>query len=612
MSLPNFDSQGTLFGSVTALAGDLFEATNRYRLFAEKIWPVLAGTRDQLAQCYCADNGRAGIEPVLLLGVLIFQFLERVPDRTAVDMVRYHLGWKLALNVEVQARGFHATTLVGFRQRLLDHEQANVAFAAVLEALVTEGLVPKKGKQRLDSTHVLGLVANMSSLECVRETLRLALEELESKVMPTERPDWWGLLWERYVENRLDYRSNEPVLREKHRQAGIDSQRLLRWIDGLPAELREGKQAGLLQRVFGEYYAAAEGSEAEPVRVHPTAAVKNPHDPEAHWSAKSHGKDGNDSKRKDRKEWTGYKVQVAESIAPKTEREGHPPGHFITSIVTQGATESDEAGLVATMECQRSSGLETPQELYVDGAYVCAAGLAQAHNEGRELMGPARSSVGNRQGYTSDDFEVLVDERRALCPAGKASTQCSRLEEKETGKVSYRFEWSTHCHDCPMRNACLGKDQRHRTLVVGEHHRFLQQRRREQTSPEFKKRMHQRNGIEGTQSELVRGHGLRKARYRGKRKVELQNHFIGAACNIKRWLRLAAWQMSQNAPFPEPTRPRKGAPTSRGSHLRLPSRLIGIPNRSRSVIRARIGDFNPWAPQLSKNSFIIRQPLWWL
>jgi hypothetical protein len=49
--------------------------------------------------------------------------------------------------------------------------------------------------------------------------------------------------------------------------------------------------------------------------------------------------------------------------------------------------------------------------------------------------------------------------------------------------------------------------------------------------------MHQRNGIEGTLSELTRGHGLRRSRYRGFGKVELQNLLIGTACNIKRWLR---------------------------------------------------------------------------
>ena len=51
-----------------------------------------------------------------------------------------------------------------------------VAFQAVIEALQKEGLIPKRAKQRLDSTHVLSAVRDMSALECVRETLRLGLE----------------------------------------------------------------------------------------------------------------------------------------------------------------------------------------------------------------------------------------------------------------------------------------------------------------------------------------------------------------------------------------------------------------------------------------------------
>jgi hypothetical protein len=57
--------------------------------------------------------------------------------------------------------------------------------------------------------------------------------------------------------------------------------------------------------------------------------------------------------------------------------------------------------------------------------------------------------------------------------------------------------------------------------------------------------MRHRNAIEGTQSELVRGHGLRRARYRGLGKVKLQNYFIGAACNVKRWIRREAWKLGQ-------------------------------------------------------------------
>jgi transposase len=62
---------------------------------------VLVGCREPLAECYTPENGRPAIEPVVLLGVLILQFLERVPDRQAVELVKYHLGWKLALHLSL-------------------------------------------------------------------------------------------------------------------------------------------------------------------------------------------------------------------------------------------------------------------------------------------------------------------------------------------------------------------------------------------------------------------------------------------------------------------------------------------------------------------------------
>jgi hypothetical protein len=80
---------------------------------------------------------------------------------------------------------------------------------------------------------------------------------------------------------------------------------------------------------------------------------------------------------------------------------------------------------------------------------------------------------------------------------------------------------------------------------VGRHHTELQARRQEQKTEAFEKKSRRRNAIEGTQSELVRGHGLRKARYRGIEKNRLQNYFIGAACNAKRWIRRIIWEMRQ-------------------------------------------------------------------
>ena len=61
----------------------------------------------------------------------------------------------------------------------------------------------------------------------------------------------------------------------------------------------------------------------------------------------------------------------------------------------------------------------------------------------------------------------------------------------------------------------------------------------------FQQQMKQRNAIEGTHSDLPRAHGLRRARYRGLKKVTLQNYLIGAACNAKRWIRRLQWEMKQ-------------------------------------------------------------------
>ena len=153
---------------------------------------------------------------------------------------------------------------------------------------------------------------------------------------------------------------------------------------------------------------------------------------------------------------------------------------------------------------------------------------------------PALIGLNSKSAYHIEAFDINIAKRMARCPGGYGSTQCSRLEQQKRNKVNNRFEWSYHCRNCPLRSECVPAKQSHRTIVVGQHHELLQQRRRDRQTQTFKERMHQRSAIEGTISELTRAHGLRTSRYRGFAKVELQNLFIGTACNIKRWLRILA------------------------------------------------------------------------
>ncbi len=590
MSLPDFFTQSELF-STAGLSASLFPETDRYRLFAQKVYPHLAQARSSMEGCYCVENGRTALEPVLMLGVSVLQELDGVPDRQAVELLHYHAGWNFALNRQLGDPVFHPTSLVNFRGRLEEHGQSALGFTTILEALEEVGLVSRQSRQRLDSTQMFGRVAKMSRLDCVRESLRLALQELEGVRQAEERPVFWKALWERYVESQADYRASAETLGRKLGEAGADVWQLLEWLRGAgPAQWTKGPQVQLLRRVFGEQFeivagqpapvarekesvvvdeAVAPGSEPMPsagtpsedasvteppmpgapevageITVEPKGKghlssdrVQNPHDPEATYAVKGQGRQ--------KKEHVGYKVQVAETVSEAKLAPGEPTQNFLTGIVTHPAHQSDEAGALLMEQEQAAMGWAKPPVQYVDGAYVSAQKLAQAQAEGRELMGPAQPAPRKEGRFSVEDFQIDVEQRTALCPAGKLNTQCSRLVEEATGNVDYRFEFSTQCHDCPLRERCLGKDQRHRTLVVGEHHTVLQARRKEQQTQEFKERMKHRNGIEGTQSELVRGHGLRQARYRGLPKVKLQNYFIGAACNVKRWLRREAWLLQQ-------------------------------------------------------------------
>lgn len=539
MSLPEFSTQSYLF-STAALSAGLFPEDDRYRLFATLVYPRLVKARPQLAKSYCTDNGRIAIEPVLLMGISVLQFVDGVPDRAAVEMLHYHAGWNFALNRQLGDALFHPTTLVNFRQRVIEHDLSATAFQAILDGLVEAGLVGRQTRQRLDSTHIFGRVSRMSRLECVRETLRLALQELETTALGLPKPEYWPVLRERYVENKLEYRAESSVLAQKMTLAGTDAAQLLAWVEELrQSEPGQGEQVKLLRRVWNEHYEVDALGALKQREAQPAAAVQNPHDPEAEWAAKGQGKH--------RKEHVGYKVQVAETVRDTKLVKGEPTANFITAVVTQPATGSDDAGLPLVEQEQAQMGLEKPAEWYLDGAYLSAERLAQAQAEGRQIIGPAQPALSKDGRFSVADFQITVEERRAVCPARKANTQCSRLEEENTGKVQYRFEFTTHCHDCSLRDKCLGKGQRHRTIIVGQYHTVLQARRQEQRTETFKLKAQRRNAIEGTQSELVRAHGLRRARYRGLGKVRLQSYLAAAACNLKRWIRRTAWNLAQIA-----------------------------------------------------------------
>jgi len=530
MSVKLVDSQRSFYHA-DYLCAELFGSANRYRLFREKILPKLFSLRSQLDVLYCENNGRPAIDPVLLVGVTLLQFMEAAPDRVAAERALYHLGWKYALDLELTEGGFHPTVLVYFRDRLEEKGAERVIFDGVVELLMELGLVRKKGKQRLDSTHILGYVKEMSRLECAAETLRLALEALAEEVAGSKRPEFWERLWVLYVQSKVDWRLSKTERASRYLKCGQDMQELLQWIEVHGDELGKLEAIKLLRRVFSEQFEEVGKSVVARFR-RPSRAVQNPHDPDAHYADKG------------KKQWIGYKVHVVESVDPEkpVKRKGEPAEHFITEILTTEAAQDEMTGLTEGLKREQEHHELKPQAMYADAGYVTENTLAQAQQNGMELLGPTRPDP-HKGPYNADAFSLDIEKHQALCPQGKLSTQWSHIQDAYMETEYYRIEWASHCDSCPVRKQCTRSKSGRRILVVGLHHDLVEKRRKEMHEADYSKSMHPRNGIEGTHSELVRGHGLRQTKYRGLSRVGLSHYFMGAACNVKRYLNLLAFQI---------------------------------------------------------------------
>jgi transposase len=141
-----------------------------YRFIGQHIDQIIS---DEDFMTLCAENGRPAVNPVILAVVTIFQFLEKLPDRAAAHMAVMRLDWKYALRQPLDWTGFHYSDLCNFRKRLLEHEAERVVFERVAAYLRENGYIQAGGRQRTDSTHILGAVRDLSTVELVRETMRV-------------------------------------------------------------------------------------------------------------------------------------------------------------------------------------------------------------------------------------------------------------------------------------------------------------------------------------------------------------------------------------------------------------------------------------------------------
>jgi transposase len=177
-----------------------------------------------------------------------------------------------------------------------------------------------------------------------------------------------------------------------------------------------------------------------------------------------------------------------------------------------------------------------PEQQIVDTGYVNTDGLVSSkENYGIILLGPAlpdnswQAQAG--KGFDVAHFHFDWQAKQATCPQGHTSSRWSLAGER----IEVVFAKET-CAGCPVRSNCTKSLTTGRVLHVRPQaaHEALQARRQEQETPAFRQEYQTRAGIEATHSQAVRRMGLRRARYDGLQKTQLQHVITAVAINLVR------------------------------------------------------------------------------
>jgi hypothetical protein len=141
--------------------------------------------------------------------------------------------------------------------------------------------------------------------------------------------------------------------------------------------------------------------------------------------------------------------------------------------------------------------------------------------------------------YARNAFAIDFDQQVAVCPQGQRSATWTPSRQDGQDVIVVSFPLGA-CIICPARTECTSSNQRRRQLTLRPRHlhEALRDARLEQTTEAWKQTYRARAGIEGTIHQTVAVTGIRRARYTGLGKVELEHAFAATAVNL---IRLDAW-----------------------------------------------------------------------
>ena len=488
--------------------GSVVPRDSFYGLLAEHGERIVSDV--DFADCYSARRGRPSIPPSTLAKILLLAYRCGLSDRQAMEAVRFDLRWKVALGLPLDHEGFHATSLVKFRARLLLHGRERVVFERSLELARELGLLKESVEQVVDSTPMLGAAATQDTVTLVRSGVRKLLDALVSEdaeaaatlarnlefdyQRPREKPD-------------CEWRS-KPARERLLTRVAQDAERALRAVEAEPALAaaeRVADAVALLRELIGQDF-EFDGDDLPRLR-RGTAKdrILSVHDPEMRHGRKS-----------ERQRFDGYKLHATAAVeAP-----------LLTAIEVSPGSEYD-GKLAAVLVDQQPEQLR-PKRLLGDTAYGDSETREQLEQGEVEVLAPVPEPPPPAGGIGKREFAIDLAAGTVTCPAGKVAPIPTRAQA--SGERDVRFGTAV-CRGCPLQPRCAPHG--FRTIRLARREDLLQAGREALRDPATRERLRRtRPLIERLLGLLVYRYHARKSRYRGKRKACFQAAWTAVLVNL--------------------------------------------------------------------------------
>lgn len=213
---------------------------------------------------------------------------------------------------------------------------------------------------------------------------------------------------------------------------------------------------------------------------------------------------------------------------------------FIREIRADTGSQPDAVAIPDLLSAQQTYHDLMPAKFIYDKAAGTGKHHAQVEkaSEGRtQLVAPLMPYEQRSERFAPDDFALSPDGQSLTCPRGRVSTTAYRSQSGE-GR-SFRFT-PAQCKGCPLFAQCRGDEapaSHMRQVFISDHRSALAKARTYAQTPQFREDLKLRSTIERIIANLVRYHGARRGRRRGRVMCDYQAKMCATAFNLRQWIR---------------------------------------------------------------------------